>query len=279
MDIAKYYSKVEKTAAWLKNRTKIRPRQVIVLSGGMDAFLNSLDEKVELDSAKIPNFPRATAEGHSGKIFFGRYKGEPVVVMKGRYHYYEGHAPQDIVFPYFVFSKMGAKFLVMTSAVGGIKKTLRPGDITIIEDHINLMGINPIRAISFGRKENQFTSLVDAYDLKLVLLAQKQMKRLKMAPKKSVYVAVSGPSYETKIEISAYRKLGASVVGMSVAPETIAANFLGMRVLAFACIANEAADLYKGRMSHAEVLSAMKKMSPKMVTLLKAVVDEITKFS
>lgn len=276
MDMSTFFKKVDEAAAWLKSRIKIEPKIVIVLSGGLQSFVDELKGAVVISSSDIPNFPAANAEGHSGKLYFGAHKGVPIVALAGRYHFYEGHSPRAVVFPYFVLEKIGVKTLVATNAVGGINKTYKPGDIMLIKDHINMMGFNPLVGIATQRKTDQFTDMTNAYDEDLRKSAKKVARRLKINLKEGVYIAQSGPSYDTKAEIKAFRKMGADAIGMSTAPEVIAANFLGMKVLAFSCIANPAADVHKGKMSHAEVLEAMNAVAPKIVALLREMVKEIS---
>lgn len=275
MDFSNYFQQVDEAAGWLAGKVKVRPRVAVVLSGGLGAFAEELSCREEVSAAEVPHFPRARAEGHAGKLVFGEHAGVPLVAMAGRFHYYEGHAPQSVVFPYFVLSKLGVGFLVTTNAVGGVNAGFSPGDIMLVEDHINMMGINPLIGIAIQRKSDQFTGLTDAYDSSLRRLAEDVAGKQGLPLKRGVYLATSGPSYETKAEIRAFRQMGADAVGMSTVPEIIAANFLGMRCLTFSCIANPAADLHSGTMNHAEVLAAMNAMAPKMVSLLRGVVEEI----
>ncbi len=275
MDFSSYFPRVEEAVSWLEQRISIKPRVVVVLSGGLGAFADGMTDVVEVSAADIPHFPTASAEGHSGKLLFGRKEGVPIVVLQGRYHYYEGHAPQMVVFPYFVLAGLGAQELITTNAVGGVNSDFAPGDIMLVTDHINMMGINPLIGIAIQRATDQFTSMTDAYSAELSEIAREAAKRLKIDLKEGVYLATSGPSYETKAEVAAFRQMGADAVGMSTVPAVIAANFLGLRVLTFSCIANPAADLHEGKMSHQEVLDAMNAMAPKMVALLQGVVGEM----
>lgn len=276
MDIKNYFVCVDEVADWLKEKIRIRPRITIVLSGGLEAFLKGLSEVTSIPFGDIPHFPPVRVEGHSGRVVFGRYADVPVVVMAGRYHCYEGHSPQAIVFPHFVFAKLGSKMLITTNAVGGVKRQFKPGDIMLVKDHINMMGVNPLIGLAVQRKTNQFTSMTNAYDEKLRAAAIRAAKKIGVKLRKGVYLASMGPSYETKAEIRAFRRMGADAVGMSTVPEVIAANFLGMSVLSFSCIANAAADLHRGKMSHTEVLDAMANLAPRMVRLLKATIEEIS---
>jgi purine-nucleoside phosphorylase len=275
MDLQSYFPRVAETSEWLRQRVEIAPRLIVVLTAGLAAFTKKLSRTTVVPSIEIPHFPRALAEGHRGTLTFGKLGDVPLVVLNGRFHCYEGHVPQEVVFPYFVLARLGVGALITTNAVGGIRKTFRPGELMLIADHINMMGINPLVGLAVQRNEKQFTSLVHAYDEGLRALTKRVARRLRIPLKEGVYIATSGPSYETKAEIAAFRRWGADAVGMSTVPEVIAANFLNLKVLAFSCIANRAADLHEGRMSHQEVLEAVKEMAPKAVSLLEGVVREI----
>ncbi|MFA4874280.1 MAG: purine-nucleoside phosphorylase [bacterium] len=275
MDFETFFSRVEEAALWLRKRAAMAPRAIVVLSAGLEGFARDMESSVRIPFAEILHFPQLKAEGHSGELIFGSMKGVPVAVLAGRFHYYEGHSLLEVIFPYFVLSAMGAGIVVVTNAVGGINKSFKPGDLMLVTDHINMMGVNPLVGIAFHRTSNQFTDMTNAYDAGLRELSLLVAKRLGMKLREGVYMAVSGPSYETKAEIRAFRALGADAVGMSTVPEVIAANFLGLKVLCFSCIANAAADLHEGAISHSEVLEAMQKLSPRAVALIEAVVEEI----
>jgi len=277
MDLSSYFPNVDEASAWIRKRIDSEPRIAMVLSGGLDAFVDGMQETKTISSADIPHFPTARAEGHEGKIVFGKYKGVNLAVLQGRYHYYEGHLPQAVVFPYFVLGKLGVKVLITTNAVGGINESFKPGDIMMVTDHINFMGMNPLIGLAIQRDRDQFPGLTNAYDAELQGISRGVAGRLGLDLKEGIYIATTGPSYETRAEITAFRKLGADTVGMSTIPAVITANFLDMRVLTYSCIANPAADLHTGKMCHDEVLQAMKEMAPRMVGLLQGVVEDIGK--
>lgn len=277
MDFDTFFPKVDEAAAFLRQQISIQPKILTVLTGGLDEFVNGLESTRTFVSSEIPHFPKTRVEGHAGRLAFGTLKGVPLAVMQGRYHYYEGVSPQAVVFPYFVFEKLGVKAVVNTNAVGGINAAFRPGDIMVVSDHINMMGTNPLIGIAVQRKTDQFTGMTNAYDSGLREIAFNVAKKEGIDLKIGTYVATTGPSYETKAEIKSYRQMGADAVGMSTVFEVIACNFLGMKVLTFNCIANPAADLHKGEMHHEEVLQAMTKVQPKLLKILLGVVAEISK--
>lgn len=271
----KYFDRVNEAKKYLEGKIMIKPRIMLVLSGGIQEFVEKIEEPITVCAADIPHFPRATAEGHSGKMIFGRINGTPLVAFQGRFHYYEGHKMEDVIFPTFVMNSLGAKTLVVTNATGGINGSFKPGDIMLINDHINFMGVNPLIGIATQRDVDQFTDMTNAYTAKLQVLARDAARDSGVELKEGVYVATSGPSYETKSEVKMLRMLGADAVGMSVIPEVTTANFLKMETLGFSCIANQAADLHPGGMNHHEVLAAMKAMEGKLVKLLLAVVERL----
>lgn len=270
-----YFKQVTEASQFLRKTIKIQPQLILVLSGGLDAFIKGLTDTQILPSTEIPHFPKARAEGHKGELIFGRFEKFPLVVLKGRFHFYEGLSPQAVVFPYFVLHELGARILVTTNAVGGVREDLNAGDILLVEDHINLMGTNPLIGLAVQRNEDQFPSMQEAYDLKLRKLAEAAAKQKQIPLKKGIYLANPGPSYETPAEIKMYRQWGADTVGMSTVFEVIAARFLKMRALTFNIITNPSADRHSGVMKHEEVLAAMKQAQNKVVALLQGVVRGI----
>ncbi|MDP2600667.1 MAG: purine-nucleoside phosphorylase [Deltaproteobacteria bacterium] len=270
-----YFQKVEESAAYLKAKLQTPPKLLLVLTGGLQKFLETIKDQQIFKSTEISHFPAPKAEGHTGQIIFGRFQGLPVAVMMGRSHYYEGLSPQEVVFPYFVFNKLGVDQLITTNAVGGIRTDLKGGDIMAVTDHINMMGTNPLIGISVLTPSDQFTSMQKAYDPEWIKMAQKIAKQNKVVLKKGVFLGTTGPSYETPAEIKAFRSLGADTVGMSTIFEIITARYLKMRVLTLNMIANPSADRHKGEMTHKEVLQTIQKSQEKMVRLLKGVVSAL----
>jgi purine-nucleoside phosphorylase len=259
-----YFAKVDESATYLAERLGKEPKLLIVLTAGINGPLDLLEDKVEISSTEIPYFPVARVPGHEGKLIFGKLDGVEIVLMKGRYHFYEGLTAQEVVFPYFVLNKLGVKSVITMNAVGGIRKDLDVGDIMLVKDHINLLGDNPLKGIAVRRSYDQFTDMTEAYDRGYQAFARELASDSQMVLKEGVYLAVSGPNYETKAEIGMMRAMGADFVGMSTVFEVIACKFLGMKVLAFSLITNPAADRHQGGMSHEEVREALENMSPRV---------------
>jgi purine-nucleoside phosphorylase len=277
MEYTEFFQRVEETAAFISSKVHVQPKAAIILTAGLEDYADGFVDHVDIGYADAPHFASARAEGHEGKLVFGQRSGLPLVAMQGRFHFYEGHHPLEVVFPYFVLHELGVKILITTNAVGGIRHDLQPGDIVLITDHINMMGMNPLVGIATLKESDQFTDMTEAYDEELVEVVRRAAGMSGIALKEGVFAAVSGPSYETKAEIRALRVLGADAVGMSTVPEVIAARFVGMRVLSLSCVANAAADRHDGKMSHGEVLDAMSAAAPKFVQLLSVVTNELSK--
>ncbi len=270
-----YFERVDEAETFLRETVKATPKLLIVLTAGIEGPIDLLEEKVEISSSEIPYFPVARAAGHAGKLIFGKLDGVEIVLMKGRYHFYEGMTAQDVVFPYFVLNKMGVESVITMNATGGIRKDLDVGDIMIVSDHINFLSDNPLKGLAIQFPEKQFTSMINCYDPWFQEVAKSKSYLLGSKVKEGVYLAVSGPNYETKAEIQAFRSMGADFVGMSTIFEVIACRFLDMRVLAFSCITNPAADRHVGKMTHEEVLNALNDMNPKLSELVNACAKEI----
>lgn len=271
-----YFNHVAESAEFLKKNISQPPEIILVLSGGLSSFVGDLKDPKSLKSVDIPHFPKPKAEGHSGEVIFGNWNSLPIAVLKGRSHFYEGLTPQEVVYPYFVLNQLGAKFLVTTNAVGGIRNDLDAGDIMVVEDQINMMGTNPLIGLSVQRSQNQFPSMQKAFDPELIALTSLVAKKQKIKLKKGVFLGTTGPNYETPAEIKAFRNLGADSIGMSTVFEVIAARFLNIRVLALNIITNPSADRHTGEMKHSEVLSAMQKAEAKVLKLLEGIFNRLS---
>jgi len=264
--------KVSRTAAWLKARTrKFRPVAAIIAGSGLANSLPDLEDKVTIPYSSIPNFPRTTVKGHKGELVFGRLGGRDVVIMRGRFHYYEGRPLNFIAFPVRVLASLGVRTLVVTAAVGSLKPSIRPGDFLVLKDHINLMGGNPLMGNYDPCFGEMFPDMNEPYDAALRRVALAAARKLKTRAGEGVYVAVTGPSYETPAEVRSYRMLGGSVAGMSVVPEVIAARQLKMKVLGICWISNFTSGISKEVLEHADVLKLGEKVSVKMKAILETV--------
>lgn len=268
MQVQTYVHSIRRAADFVKAKTRIRPSIAVVLGSGLSSSVPSLKDATTIPYSEIPNFPRTTVAGHAGKLIVGRLGKAGVAVLQGRFHYYEGHSMESIALPTRMLEYLGARTIVVTAAVGAMRKDFKPGDIVAVTDHINFMGRNPLRAFHEEEFGHMFPDLRHAYDPELRKLALAICKKKEFPAHEGVYAAVGGPSYETPAEIRAFRALGGDVVGMSVVPEIIPARQMGMRVLALSWISNYAAGLADSDLSHHDVLALGEQFSKRLRVLL-----------
>jgi purine-nucleoside phosphorylase len=242
-------------AASILRRSTLRPTLGIVLGSGFDTLMADCTVLLEIGYGSLPGFPRPGVAGHAGKLALVYLARMPVVILSGRAHFYEGHSMEAATFPIRVLAELGVKSVLLTCAAGGINSRYKPGDYMQFADHINLMGTNPLRGWN-SPEWPRFVDLSRAYDPVLNKILAQAAKAAKARLHAGVYLAVSGPTYETPAEIRAFQRLGADVVGMSTVPETVVARQCGLRVAALACVTNLAAGRNKQAITHAEVLSA-----------------------
>lgn len=254
--------------AKLKKLSRLRPTLALVLGSGFQHAHSELDVDARISYARIPGFPPVGVSGHAGELFFGHLGGTPVIVLSGRAHFYEGLSMERVTFPVRMLAALGIRDLLLTNAAGGINRKFRTGDFMVLTDHINLMGVNPLRG-SERLGLPRFVDLTRVYDLNLSKLLFKAGLACKRKLHRGVYLAVSGPTYETPAEVRAYSRLGADAVGMSTVPEAIVARQCGVRVAAMSCITNLAAGISRGALSHAEVLETANRVGSMAALLLK----------
>ena len=255
-------------AAQLKKLSSLRPALAIVLGSGFHHILTGLRVDRKISCAKIPGFPVPGVGGHAGELIFGRLGGTPVLVLSGRAHFYEGYAMEQVTFPIRTLAAWGIRDLLLTNAAGGINQKFRPGDFMVLTDHINGMGVNPLRGPAVPGRV-RFVDMTQVYDAGLSALLLRAGKGANLKLRQGVYLAVSGPSYETPAEIRAFARLGADAVGLSTVPEAMVARQCGLRVAAVSCITNRAAGRGRGSLSHAEVLETAERVKGLAVELLK----------
>lgn len=255
-------------AARLKKIFPLRPTLAIVLGSGFHHVLAELRVAATISYAKIPGFPQPTVSGHAGELYFGHLGQTPVLVLSGRAHFYEGHPMERVTFSVRTLAAFGITDLLLTNAAGGLNKKFRAGDFMVLTDHVNFMGANPLRG-PHSKDLPRFVDLTETYDQKLRELFFQAGKISKLKLQRGVYLAVSGPSYETPAEIRAFATLGADAVGMSTVPEAIVARQYGLNVAAVSCITNLAAGISKDKLSHTEVLKTAERVKKSGAALLK----------
>ena len=261
-------SLVKTAVARIKKLSRLRPRLALVLGSGFNHLLRELDVDAEIPYARLPGFPKPGVAGHDGKLFIGWLGGTPVVVLSGRAHFYEGHPMERVTFAVRVLAAYGITDLLLTNAAGGLNRKFRAGDFMVLSDHINFMGVNPLRGEAVPGLP-RFVDLTQVYDPKLSALLAQAGRACGVRLRRGVYLALSGPTYETPAEVRGCAKLGADAVGMSTVPEAVVARQCGLRVAGLSCITNLAAGRSKTPLSHAEVLETGERVKTQAAALLK----------
>lgn len=282
------YENAVEAAEFIKSKYDKPLKTALVLGSGLGDFADSLDDAVKLPYSEIPHFARSTVEGHAGRLVLGETAGVPVAVQQGRFHYYEGYAMEQVIFPVRVFGVLGIENLILTNAAGSVQTSYKQGDLVLLRDHINLMGINPLRGANDERFGARFPDMTQIYDTKFQEIAACQANKMarerfesgktkKLEPllRRGVYCALSGPTYETPAEIRMLRMLGADVVGMSTVPEAIAARHQGLKVLAMSCVSNLAAGMSDDTIHHEEVMEAGQKVANIFQELLRRIIPRL----
>lgn len=276
------YEQAQEAAEFIKSKYAKEIKVALVLGSGLGAFADDLQNSVKVRYEDIPNFARSTVEGHAGQLVLGEIDGISVAVQQGRFHYYEGYDMQQVMLPVRTFGLLGIKNLILTNAAGSVRTDLRQGSLMLIRDHINLMGVNPLRGVNDERFGVRFPDMTEVYDRDFQITASEEAKKMceekDIRPflKRGVYCALSGPTYETPAEIRMFRLLGADAVGMSTVPEAIAARHIGMKVLGISCITNLAAGVSDVPINHEEVMETGAKVAETFKELLRRVISKIS---
>lgn len=266
---------LQESVQFIRSRTSTKPRVGLVLGSGLGAFVRELEVEVSIPYQQIPHFIPPTVEGHSGNLIFGKIQSVPVVVLQGRVHFYEGHSMSQVVFPVRTLALLGIEILLLTNSAGGMGDGMAAGDFMIIEDHINLMGTNPLMGPNLKELGPRFPDMTEAYDRRIIQRMEEILMRQSIRFHKGIYCGVSGPTYETPAEVRYLKHIGGKAVGMSTVPETIAANHLGLRVGALSCITNLAAGISAQRLSHDEVTETAKQVEQQFCSFLRELVISV----
>ena len=269
------YARAQRAAEFLRGRVNDPPSVAIVLGSGLGDFADSLQDAVTVPYADIPHWPASAVVGHAGKLVVGSVAGKRVAALSGRAHFYEGHSMAVATFATRVMRLIDVRTLVLTNAAGGINLSFKPGTLMVIDDHINLMGTNPLVGGNDDRFGPRFPDMTEAYSKRLRQLADEAARSRHVAVAHGVYVAVHGPSYETPAEIRYLRTIGADAVGMSTVPEAIVANHMGMEVLGISCITNPAAGVLPQPLVHDEVMAVARRVRGEFSALLEAIIERL----
>ena len=270
-----YYDKVQETAEWLRARHGEPPDVAIVLGSGLGEFGSALQDAVACAYSEVPHWPASAVVGHAGQMVVGRMRGKRVAALRGRVHFYEGYDLATVTFGIRALAVFGVRTIILTNAAGGINTAFKPGTLMLIEDHVNLLGSNPLVGPNDERFGPRFPDMSEVYSRRLRDVAEAAARAVGVPVARGVYIAVHGPSYETPAEIRAFRTLGADAVGMSTVPEAIVARHMGLDVLGISCITNPAAGVLPAPLVHDEVIAVANRVKAEFSRLLEGIVERI----
>ncbi len=268
-------NKLQESVNFIRTKSSAKPKIGVILGSGLGAFVQDVEVEATIPYKDIPHFSPPTVEGHSGNLIFGKVDGQSIVVLQGRNHFYEGHSMDSVVFPTRTLAMLGVETLILTNSAGGFGEDMQAGDFMIIEDHINLMGTNPLMGPNIKELGPRFPDMTEAYDKRLIQVMEQVLQKQGTRYHKGIYCGVSGPTYETPAEVRYLKLIGGKAVGMSTVPETIAANHLGLRVSALSCITNLAAGISTQKLSHNEVTETAKRVELQFTSFLKEFITNI----
>ena len=267
-----FYDRLSESTLFINSIISKTPTIGIILGSGLGSLVDRVDVEHTISYNDIPHFPKSSLEGHAGNLVFGTIGDQNVMIMQGRFHYYEGFPMKEVTYPIYLMKQLGVESMIVTNACGGINPTFKPGDLMIIEDFINSVSTNPLIGANDDRLGPRFPDMSDPYNTDLRNKAKKVADNLNIEYKEGVYTFFQGPYYETRAEIRMYGKMGSDAIGMSTVPETIVANYLGLKVLGISCITNMATGLRDGKHSHAEVVDIANKASEKLCNWVEALI-------
>ncbi len=266
---------IQEAADYIRSRTNLKPEIGLILGSGLGILANLIENAVSIAYEDIPHFPTSTVEGHEGELLLGTIQGRPVVMMKGRFHMYEGYGPQVTAFPVRVMKALGVSGLLVTNAAGGVNTSFHPGDLMLLSDHLNLTAKSPLIGPNDDTLGVRFPDMSEAYSRRLREVAKTAASKQDFVFKEGVYAGLLGPSYETPSEIRMLRTLGADAVGMSTVSETIVARHAGIEVLGISCITNMAAGILDQPLSHSEVMETAELVKEKFLNLVLEIIPNM----
>jgi len=268
-------TKIKEATAYIRHIIDVKPQVGIVLGSGLGSFTKELQIEKEIPYADIPHFPVSTVEGHSGKLIFAELSGKKVVVMAGRFHFYEGYTPEEVVFPIRVLKMLGIEQLILSNAAGGTNPGFKVGDLMIITDHISQFQVNPLIGKNLDELGTRFPDMTEPYKKLFIEKAKQIGVAAGYDLKTGVYIGVTGPTFETKAEYKMLHILGADAVGMSTVQEVIAAVHMGLPVFAISVITDLGIREEENVITHEEVLQAAKEAEPKLTYIFKAMIAQL----
>ena len=266
--------KLQEAVEFINKHISETPAIGVILGSGLGEYADSFSDPVIIPYQAIPHFPQSTVVGHKGRLIFQKFHDYTVVAMQGRFHYYEGYTMEQVTFPIRVMGKLGIRRLILTNAAGGVNPAFEAGDLMLITDHINLMGINSLRGPHREDFGDRFPDMTYAYDPEDAHVFTHIAQKLNIRLRQGIYAAFSGPSYETPAEIRMVQRLGADAVGMSTVPEAIVATQMGIRVSGVSCITNMAAGMSGAKLGHEDVMATANRVRKHFIALLDGVIHE-----
>jgi purine-nucleoside phosphorylase len=270
-----YLEKVEAAVAAVRARVGAVPDVAVVLGSGLGDFAGRLQEAVTIPYGELPHWPASHVIGHAGQLVVGTLGGRRVAALSGRAHFYEGHDLRTVSFAARVIGRLGVRVLILTNAAGGINVALKPGTLMVIDDHINLLGSNPLVGPNEDAWGVRFPDMSEVYSKRLRALADEVAQAQGLPIGHGIYVALHGPSYETPAEIRFLRAIGADAVGMSTVPEAIVARHMGVEVLGLSCISNAAAGVLPQPLNHDEVMQVARQVRGAFAGLLEGIIGRL----
>ncbi len=266
---------IQEAAAYIQSKTEVKPEVGLILGSGLGILADLIQDGISIPYQDIPHFPVSTVEGHDGELLLGTIEGRAVVMMKGRFHMYEGYGPEVTAFPVRVMKELGVTSLLVTNAAGGVNTSYEPGDLMLISDHLNLTGKNPLVGPNDAALGVRFPDMSEGYSRRLRSLLKDTAAAKGIQVQEGIYAGLLGPTYETPAEIRMLRTLGADAVGMSTVSETIVARHAGLEVLGISCISNMAAGILDQPLSHDEVMETTDRVREKFLSLVLAVIPNM----
>ena len=271
-------AQIDQIAQFIRTRLPFLPKVAVILGSGLGTLADAVDGPTSIPYAEIPSWPVSTVIGHQGRLVAGRLEGREVVVMQGRVHYYEGYSMAQVTLPVRVFQRLGVEILIVTNAAGAIHPDFKPGDLMLITDHLNLIGmggLSPLRGPNLDELGPRFPDMSRAYDRELLSLARQAAQESSLLVREGVYAGLAGPSFETRADLRFLRLIGADAVGMSTVPEVTVARHSGTRVLGISGISNKANLDGNTITSHEEVLESGQRIVPKLIALVRGVLRRL----
>ena len=269
------FQKIASSVRAIWKKTAFRPDIAIILGTGLGNLTNQVTKPVAVRYESIPNFPRSTVISHAGRLLFGMLGGKRVVVMDGRFHYYEGYTLEQVTFPVRVLRKLGAKILIVSNAAGGLNLSYKKGDLVLIDDHINLMGVNPLVGPNDDRLGLRFPDMSEPYSKRLMSLAEKAAQEKNIPLKRGIYLGISGPNLETRAEYRFMREIGADLVGMSTVPEVIVGVHAGFEILGISVVTDLCDPDHLKPVNIEEIIHTASEAGPKLDQLVESVVQKL----